>query len=355
MSAAGLVLESEKLRFANQTIPFLRNQDVQCIIDDLEKIVANLNLGGWLLTGNTVTSANFIGTLNPSPFKVLVGGANDYNCVGWLDHADGGPTSNQNILFTIYGASQAAFNSTLTGTRNVCIGYEAGEGMTSGTSNVYLGDSAGSGAGAGTASYNVALGAGSLGNIQSGTGHIAIGQNAGIGIYGTSYNIAIGYEALNGNNTAPSINGTSNIAIGYGAFGFNFALTNGANNIALGTNTGAGIVVGNSNIFIGNAAVATTDISNAVAIGTSASVSASNMFAIGGTGANALQVVVGGTAAAATAILDLESTTLGFLPPRMTTTQKNAIATPATGLVIFDSTLGKLCVFSSTWQTISST
>jgi len=38
----------------------------------------------------------------------------------------------------------------------------------------------------------------------------------------------------------------------------------------------------------------------------------------------------------------------------MTTTQKNAISSPATGLVVFDSTLGKLCVFSTTWQTISS-
>ena len=52
--------------------------------------------------------------------------------------------------------------------------------------------------------------------------------------------------------------------------------------------------------------------------------------------------------------LSVNSTTRGFLPPRMTTTQKNAIATPATGLMVFDTTLGKLCVFSTTWQTITS-
>jgi len=56
----------------------------------------------------------------------------------------------------------------------------------------------------------------------------------------------------------------------------------------------------------------------------------------------------------ASSVLDIESTTQGFLPPRMTTTQKNAISSPATGLVVFDSTLGKLCVFSTTWQTITS-
>jgi hypothetical protein len=56
-----------------------------------------------------------------------------------------------------------------------------------------------------------------------------------------------------------------------------------------------------------------------------------------------------------TARLAVNSTTQGFLPPRMTTTEKNAIASPATGLVVFDTTLGKLCVFATTWQTITST
>ena len=52
-----------------------------------------------------------------------------------------------------------------------------------------------------------------------------------------------------------------------------------------------------------------------------------------------------------TAILDVVSTTKGFLPPRMTTTQKNAIATPAAGLVVYDSTTNKLCCYNgSTWN-----
>lgn len=55
------------------------------------------------------------------------------------------------------------------------------------------------------------------------------------------------------------------------------------------------------------------------------------------------------------AIFELRSTTKGFLPPVMTTTQKNAISSPATGLVLFDSTLGKLCVYGgAAWQTITS-
>jgi hypothetical protein len=57
----------------------------------------------------------------------------------------------------------------------------------------------------------------------------------------------------------------------------------------------------------------------------------------------------------ATAILDVASTTKGFLPPRMTTAQKNAIATPAAGLMVYDTTLNKLCVRTATaWETITS-
>lgn len=57
----------------------------------------------------------------------------------------------------------------------------------------------------------------------------------------------------------------------------------------------------------------------------------------------------------ASALLNVNSTTQGFLPPRMTTTQKNAIASPAAGLVVYDTTLGKLCVrTASAWETITS-
>jgi hypothetical protein len=52
-------------------------------------------------------------------------------------------------------------------------------------------------------------------------------------------------------------------------------------------------------------------------------------------------VYINTTSVAASAILQADSTTRGFLPPRMTTTQKNAIASPAAGLVVYDSTDNK--------------
>jgi hypothetical protein len=66
-------------------------------------------------------------------------------------------------------------------------------------------------------------------------------------------------------------------------------------------------------------------------------------------------LVIGASTPNSSAMLDVTSTTKGILFPRMTTTQKNAISSPAAGLVIYDTTLGKLCVrTSSAWQTITS-
>ena len=38
----------------------------------------------------------------------------------------------------------------------------------------------------------------------------------------------------------------------------------------------------------------------------------------------------------ASAIVDIQSTTQGFLPPRMRTGEKNAITSPAPGLMVYD-------------------
>jgi hypothetical protein len=59
----------------------------------------------------------------------------------------------------------------------------------------------------------------------------------------------------------------------------------------------------------------------------------------------------GGVNATTSSILDCQSTTLGFLPPRMTTSQRNAIVSPATGLIVFDTDIVKNYVYNGTnWQ-----
>lgn len=69
----------------------------------------------------------------------------------------------------------------------------------------------------------------------------------------------------------------------------------------------------------------------------------------------AVVLVGSGTPTANTgAKLEIKSTTRGVLFPRMTTTEKNAIPTPAAGLVVYDTTLAKLCVYTTAWETITS-
>eukprot|EP01041_Mallomonas_annulata_P000225 gene225-410_t len=62
-----------------------------------------------------------------------------------------------------------------------------------------------------------------------------------------------------------------------------------------------------------------------------------------------------GTTASASAMLDVKSTTKGMLVPRMTAVQKNAISSPATGLIVYqtDSTAGFFYYNGSAWQPIS--
>lgn len=62
------------------------------------------------------------------------------------------------------------------------------------------------------------------------------------------------------------------------------------------------------------------------------------------------QIGVGTAAPNANAILDISSTTMAFMPPRMTTTQKNAVGTPTEGMVVMDTTSHKLNYYSdSAW------
>lgn len=55
-----------------------------------------------------------------------------------------------------------------------------------------------------------------------------------------------------------------------------------------------------------------------------------------------------------TAVLDIKSTTKGLLIPRMTTTQKNAISSPTTGLIVYDTTTAALFQYNgAAWRQIA--
>jgi hypothetical protein len=67
-------------------------------------------------------------------------------------------------------------------------------------------------------------------------------------------------------------------------------------------------------------------------------------------------VGIGTNTVVSSSILELVSTTRGVLLPRMTTTQINAIASPANGLMVYNTTLNKLCIYENTaWRQVSTT
>lgn len=64
-------------------------------------------------------------------------------------------------------------------------------------------------------------------------------------------------------------------------------------------------------------------------------------------------ILAGATSLNSSAIIQANSTTQGFLPPRMTTAQKNAIVSPAEGLMVYDTDLKRPCFHDGTnWITL---
>lgn len=66
-------------------------------------------------------------------------------------------------------------------------------------------------------------------------------------------------------------------------------------------------------------------------------------------------VAIGAASPSSKAILDLTSTTKAFLPPRMTSTQRDAISSPVEGSVIYNLTTHKLNIYTgSAWEAVTS-
>lgn len=87
--------------------------------------------------------------------------------------------------------------------------------------------------------------------------------------------------------------------------------------------------------------------------GTYGGIATSNLQTVTDNGATTTNSITIGDSISpdASAVLDLKSTTLGLLIPRMTTAQRNAISTPATGLIVYDTTLNQIFFYNATsWQ-----
>jgi hypothetical protein len=123
-------------------------------------------------------------------------------------------------------------------------------------------------------------------------------------------------------------------------------LTNMYHYEATSISFGAGTVVTNQVGFLATNSL-TGATNNYGFIGQIASAANTWNLFMSGTASNYLEGVltIGTASPSASAKVQINSTTQGFLPPRMTETQKNAIASPATGLIIYQ-TDGSIGLYS---------
>jgi hypothetical protein len=164
-----------------------------------------------------------------------------------------------------------------------------------------------------------------VGNVLFSAGNVSLNSTSGNTQIGTSTDA--GFK-LDVNGTA-RVSGDFSLVLG-NAIRFGTALglvkTNAAMKSYGGTNAGAG---GTNDLYYWNGST----------------------YAVGIRLNNNANVLINTTTEIASSILTVESTTKGFLPPRMTTTQKNAIATPAAGLVVYDTTDNKHYGYNgTTWN-----
>jgi hypothetical protein len=222
---------------------------------------------------------------------------------------------------SFFGASSGAANTT--GTSNSFFGTSAGAANTTATGNSFFGISSGQ---ANTTGNNNSFFGRGAGVSITGSTNSFYGHNSGFSLLTGDNNTLVGTEAgrYTGSGTTAMTSVNNSIYLGYQTRGLN--ATGSTNEVVIGYNV---VGLGSNTTVLGNTSTTFGRWYGSLLLGT--------------------------TTNAASSILTMESTTQGFLPPRMTTTQKNAIASPATGLVVYDTTLNKLAVYTgAAWETITS-
>ena len=142
-----------------------------------------------------------------------------------------------------------------------------------------------------------------------------------------------------GNHTATqNLNLGANALVGNGGSTGLTIASNGAVATAGGITAGGNVQLG-ANQLVGNGG------NTGLTIGSTGNVAVAADATVGGT------VGIGPGSQAASAVLDVRSSTKGVLPPRLTQDQRNAITSPATGLTLYNTTTNKLSIWNgASWD-----
>lgn len=337
--------DNDAATFAGASIPSAQARLFVYTNGSWRPAFSSAGASGWLTTGNAGTSigTNFLGTTddvalqmrtNNQQAGLISNSAGSNTFMGY--QAGAVATGNSNSFF-----GHQAGRLTNTGGSNVCVGHRAGENNTTGSGNINIGYLSGNGNSTGI--WNVCIGR-QAGQNNSASGNIFIGDLAGQGNSSGVYNVCIGQWSGNGLNGATAsantfvgyMSGFANSTAGGNTFVGNNAGTNtntgiqntylgcqagqgytaGANNVSVGWRAGfytAGSATGSNNVFVGlqagdnnftgngnviigyDADVTATGLTNAIAIGNTATVNASNKIRMGNAAITAADVQVNWT------------------------------------------------------------
>lgn len=306
---------------------------------------------------------------------------------------------------TIIGVS--AGQGSLSSSNNVLIGFGSGQNLSSGTLNTFIGKENYPGNGITTGSYNTIIGSQITGLTSSlsntiiladgqgnqrlripSTGNVLIGTTTDAG-----YKLDVNGTARVQNNSFVQIRAQSTASSGGIEFipssgnAYELQATTSSTFILYDRTSAAQRLTVNSSGYLGigiSTPVAQLDVNGGIiAYGTVPATRASSLIndyysgvaRISAIGANGSThgvitfntapsgtptltermritgdgiVAIGTSSPNASALLDISSTTKGFLPPRMTNAQMTAIGTPASGLMVYDTTNNKLNVYDGT-------
>ena len=292
-------------------------------------------------TGNLFIGRD-AGMINTSSYNTFSGElAGSSNTIG-----------NSNSFF-----GQAAGNVNSSGDHNSFFGRTTGSGNTTGNFNSFFGRSAAYGNTSGH--YNTAIGTSSLTTNTTGTLNTALGYNANVNTVSQTNATAIGANArVDCNNclVLGSVNGingaTSGVNVGIGTTSPQTRLHISGSNEAIRLDAdNPYLSLYSAGVYKGYFWISPNSIEVGSATGSNLPITfAPNGYQLMYIGTNG-NVGIGSSPPNPSALLDLSSTAKGFLPPRMTAAQRDAISNPEPGLIIWCSnckTTGDLNVYNGT-------
>ena len=330
------------------------------VLSNGTRYAAKDSIGGgglsWSLTGNASAVTDFLGTTNNRTMRFRTNNV-ERMVIDSLGNVAINSGTNAAYKLDVNGAAKFVNDigiGTGIGGNLITIG-SGNNSPIANSENTAMGAQSGSSYDNGGTRRNSSFGFRSAQRVADGYFNTLIGAYAGNFITDGFDNTAIGTNSLGTNNTS------RNVAVGTSALSAN----TGNDNVAVGRFAGRTRATGNTDLgFAAGNAGGSYNVSLGYNAGQYASDYKFYAAAIPATNGNLLygdfqtkQLKINNTntpSLTASAQLEVVSTTRGFLPPRMTTSEKNAIASPVAGLVVYDTTLNKLCVYTTAWETITS-